>query len=64
VKQTSDIEIYLLIKYIKKRSLGSSEKPVLNRGHMVPKCWPSDDAVCFITIPVARNKFRNTFPSL
>ena len=29
VKQISDIEIYLLIKYIKKRSLESSETPVL-----------------------------------
>ena len=29
VKQISDNEIYLLIKYIKKRSLESSEKPVL-----------------------------------
>jgi hypothetical protein len=37
VKQISDKEIYLLIKYIKKRSLESSETPVLYRGSAVPK---------------------------
>jgi len=37
VKQISDNEIYLLIKYIKKRSLEGSEMPVLYRGSAVPK---------------------------
>ena len=37
VKQISHNEIYLLIKYIKKRSLESSETPVLYRGRTVPK---------------------------
>jgi len=37
VKQISDNEKYLLIKYIKKRSLESSETPVLHRGCSVPK---------------------------
>jgi len=34
VKQISDNEIYLLIKYIKKRSLESSKMPVLYRGSL------------------------------
>ena len=37
VKQISDNEINLLIKYIKKRSLESSETPDLYRGRTVPK---------------------------
>ena len=37
LKQISNNEIYLLIKYIKKRSLESSETPVLYRGRTVPK---------------------------
>ena len=37
VKKISDNEIYLLIKYIKKRSLESSEMPVVYRGRTVPK---------------------------
>jgi len=37
VKQISDNEIYLLIKYTKKRSLESSETPVLYTGRTVPK---------------------------
>ena len=39
VKQISDNEIYLLIKYVvyKKRSLESSEMPVLYTGRTVPK---------------------------
>ena len=37
VKQISDNEIYLLIKYIKKRSLESSETPVLYTGRTVPE---------------------------
>ena len=37
VKQISDNEMYILIKYIKKRSLVSSEMPVLYKGRTVPK---------------------------
>ena len=37
VKQISDNQIYLLIKYYKKRSLESSETPVLYIGRTVPK---------------------------
>jgi len=37
VKQISDNEIYLLIKYTKTLSLESSETPVLYRGRTVPE---------------------------
>jgi len=37
VKQISDNEKYLLIKYMKKSSLESNETPVLYRGRTVPK---------------------------
>ena len=37
VKKISDNEIYLLIKYIKKRSLEISEMPVMYRRPTVPK---------------------------
>jgi len=56
-KQISANEIYLLIKYIKKLSLESSETPVLYTGRTFPKGLFSDLSVGRVVLVAGRSEF-------